>query len=60
MPTRIYVDEITRLTQHVAVHAMSHITGGGYYENLPRMIAERPLGIALDLSAVTVPDIFSF
>jgi len=59
-PTRIYVDEIARLRENVAIHAMSHITGGGYYENLPRMISDSRLGITLDLSEVSVPGIFTF
>jgi len=60
VPTRIYVDEISRLRERISVHAMSHVTGGGYYENLPRMISDSSLGITLDLTEVAVPEIFMF
>ncbi len=39
-PTRIYVRGISALTGAVDVHAISHITGGGFYENIPRMLPE--------------------
>ena len=38
---------------------MSHITGGGYYENLSRMLDSTSYGIDLDLSDVKIPPIFS-
>ncbi len=59
-PTKIYVDEIMRLKEKVDIHAMSHVTGGGYYENLPRMLSGTSLGLSLDLSEVKVPAIFTF
>jgi len=37
-PTTIYVRPLLRLLQHVPVHAMAHITGGGLLENLPRVL----------------------
>lgn len=39
-PTRIYVKAINALKAHVDVHAISHITGGGFIENIPRMFGE--------------------
>jgi phosphoribosylformylglycinamidine cyclo-ligase len=41
-PTRIYVKPVLAVLQQFpgAVHAMAHITGGGFYENIPRMFAE--------------------
>lgn len=36
-PTKIYVKPILALMKEVAVHGMVHITGGGFYENIPRM-----------------------
>ncbi|CAH9051572.1 Phosphoribosylformylglycinamidine cyclo-ligase [Pseudoalteromonas holothuriae] len=39
-PTRIYVKSILELLQHVDVHALSHITGGGFWENIPRVLPE--------------------
>lgn len=37
-PTRIYVKPLLALMEAVSVHAVSHITGGGFYENVPRML----------------------
>ena len=39
-PTRIYVKQVLALMQEVEVMALSHITGGGFYENIPRSIPE--------------------
>ncbi len=37
-PTRIYVKPLLELMEKVNVNAISHITGGGFYENIPRML----------------------
>ena len=39
-PTRIYVRQIQALLEQVHIKAMSHITGGGFVENIPRMLTE--------------------
>lgn len=39
-PTRIYVKPILALMKEVKVKAVSHITGGGFYENIPRMLKD--------------------
>ncbi|MGN1168613.1 MAG: phosphoribosylformylglycinamidine cyclo-ligase [Acutalibacteraceae bacterium] len=39
-PTRIYVKPILALTEKISVRAISHITGGGFYENIPRSIPD--------------------
>ncbi len=39
-PTKIYVKPLLALMKKVKVHGISHITGGGYYENIPRMLPE--------------------
>lgn len=39
-PTRIYVKPLLALMDVVSVHAVSHITGGGFYENVPRMLKD--------------------
>jgi phosphoribosylformylglycinamidine cyclo-ligase len=36
-PTKIYVKPILALLEKIAIHGMVHITGGGFYENIPRM-----------------------
>lgn len=39
-PTRIYVKPLLALMEQVDVHGVSHITGGGFYENIPRMLPD--------------------
>ncbi len=39
-PTKIYVKPLLKLMEQVKVKAASHITGGGFYENVPRMLKE--------------------
>ena len=45
-PTRIYVKLIQQLKNHVTIKGLSHVTGGGFYENLPRMLPE---GLGVDV-----------
>ena len=56
-PTRIYVKPVLALLRQVKVHGISHITGGGFYENIPRSIPDG-LCAEIDRSAVRVPSIF--
>lgn len=58
-PTRIYVKTIKRLLEQVEVNGMCHITGGGFYENVPRII---PQGLCakLDTKLIETPKIFKF
>ncbi|NLA70526.1 MAG: phosphoribosylformylglycinamidine cyclo-ligase, partial [Clostridiales bacterium] len=56
-PTRIYVKPVLALTEKVQVKGISHITGGGFYENIPRSIPEG-LGAVIDRSKVKVLPIF--
>ena len=57
VPTRIYVKSILALLEQVEVKGISHITGGGFYENIPRSIPDG-LGAKIDKSAVRVLPIF--
>lgn len=56
-PTRIYVKAIRKLAAAADVKAISHITGGGFYENIPRMLKD---GIHADIekAAAPVPAVF--
>ena len=56
-PTRIYVKPVLALLEQVEVKGISHITGGGFYENIPRSIPNG-LGAVIDRSAVRVLPIF--
>ena len=56
-PTRIYVKPVLSLLKKVNVRGISHITGGGFYENIPRSIPDG-LGARIDRTAVRVLPIF--
>ncbi len=55
-PTEIYVKPVTELINKINVHAMSHITGGGFFENIPRMLKE---GTSVQITeTLDIPPIF--
>ena len=56
-PTRIYVKSVLALLEKVDVKGISHITGGGFYENIPRSIPDG-LCAKVDKSAVKILPIF--
>ena len=56
-PTKIYVKPMLALMNEVTVKGVSHITGGGFYENIPRSIPDG-LGAKIDKSKVRVLPIF--
>jgi phosphoribosylformylglycinamidine cyclo-ligase len=57
-PTKIYVKPVKQLFGKVNVHGMAHVTGGGFYENLPRMLSKEQ-GVEIDLHSYKVPAIFT-
>lgn len=57
VPTKIYVKPMLALFEEVKVKAVSHITGGGFYENIPRSIP-KGFGAKIDKSALRIPPIF--
>ncbi len=56
-PTKIYVKPVLALLEQVDVKGISHITGGGFYENIPRSIPDG-LCARIDLASVKVLPIF--
>ncbi len=56
-PTRIYVKSILKLAESVPVRSVSHITGGGFFENIPRALAEG-LSARIERANVEVLPIF--
>ncbi|RYL93392.1 phosphoribosylformylglycinamidine cyclo-ligase [Sporolactobacillus sp. THM7-4] len=56
-PTRIYVRTVLGLLKEINIKGIANITGGGFYENVPRMF---PLGLGpqIDASAWTLPPVF--
>ena len=56
-PTKIYVKPVLALLEKVNVKGISHITGGGFYENIPRSIPDG-LGAKIDRKAIRILPIF--
>jgi len=58
-PTRIYVRQVQSLMEKVDVKAMSHITGGGFIENIPRALPEA-LGAEVSVENIKLPKIIDW
>lgn len=58
-PTTIYVDCIRTLMRDLVIKGMSHITGGGFYDNIPRILPAQ-VGAKINFSSWPVPPVFSW
>ncbi|NMA38404.1 MAG: phosphoribosylformylglycinamidine cyclo-ligase, partial [Papillibacter sp.] len=56
-PTKIYVKPVLALLDKVRVKSISHITGGGFYENIPRSLPSG-IGVKIEKAAIKTPEIF--
>ena len=56
-PTKLYVKPILELKKHIDIKAMSHITGGGFYENIPRAL---PKGLSAKIDTQSFPTLEVF
>ncbi|MEK9199726.1 phosphoribosylformylglycinamidine cyclo-ligase [Ureibacillus sp. 179-F W5.1 NHS] len=59
VPTKIYAKPVLDMLKRVNVHGMAHVTGGGFYENLPRMMPEG-LATEINLGSWPILPIFEF
>ncbi|MCL2630282.1 MAG: phosphoribosylformylglycinamidine cyclo-ligase [Firmicutes bacterium] len=57
-PTRIYVKQILSLMEKVNLKGIAHITGGGFIENIPRILPSKDLGIRVNLNSYKLPPLF--
>ena len=57
-PTRIYTNPVYGLVEKFDIKGICHITGGGFYENIPRMLPEG-LSVHIDTKVINTPVIFS-
>lgn len=57
-PTRLYPKSCLPLIEKFDIHGMVHVTGGGYYENVPRALPE-DMGAEIDATSWPVPPIFN-
>ncbi|WP_121615758.1 phosphoribosylformylglycinamidine cyclo-ligase [Virgibacillus halodenitrificans] len=58
-PTKIYAKALKEVMNKVKVKGISHITGGGFYENFPRMLPKE-LGVKINPTSWDIPEIFPF
>ncbi|KAJ7246284.1 bifunctional purine ADE1 [Mycena haematopus] len=58
-PTRIYIKQVLPAAQAGLLKGMSHITGGGFIENIPRVLPKK-FGCYIDASTWTMPPVFRF
>ena len=58
-PTRIYVKDLLPLIEGSLIKSAAHITGGGFYENIPRSLPQG-LSARIEKAAVRTPEIFRF
>ena len=56
-PTRIYVKPVLAVMDEITVKGVSHITGGGFYENLPRCL-KKGCGVRIEKKNVRTPELF--
>ena len=59
-PTRIYVKSILELLKTTTVNGMVHVTGGGFYENVPRVLNNPEHAALIDVDSWRWPDVFSW
>lgn len=58
-PTKIYVKTIQSLKQKYELKGIAHITGGGFIENIPRILPNEGLRIAIQKGTWTIPPVFT-
>ena len=56
-PTKIYVKPVLKVLESINVKGISHVTGGGFYENLPRMLNDK-VALNIDKNSYEIPAIF--
>ncbi|AVP36739.1 phosphoribosylformylglycinamidine cyclo-ligase [Staphylococcus felis] len=58
-PTALYVKPVLKVKASVKIHAMTHITGGGFYENIPRALPEGKTAV-IDTQSFPTPKVFNW
>lgn len=59
IPTKIYVKTILKLIEDFEIKGMAHVTGGGFYENIPRMF-KGDFTAVIDKNSFEIPEIFKY
>jgi phosphoribosylformylglycinamidine cyclo-ligase len=58
-PTRLYARPVLRLLEQIELRGMAHITGGGFYENIPRIFAAPVFDAVIRGGSWAIPPIFA-
>ena len=58
-PTKIYVDAVHSLLRDLEIKGMVHVTGGGFYDNLPRILPKQVIA-EIEFNSWSVPPVFSW
>lgn len=58
-PTKIYAKAVRAVQEKIDIHGISHITGGGFHENLPRAVPEA-LGVRIQTGSWELPAVYEF
>ena len=58
-PTKIYVSAISSIIEEIDIHGIANITGGGFFENMPRCLNDG-LGISIMQGSWKIPEVFTF
>jgi phosphoribosylformylglycinamidine cyclo-ligase len=58
-PTRLYAKAVLSLMEKIEIRGMAHITGGGFYENIPRIFAQRKYTAVIRQGSWDIPPIFA-
>ncbi|WP_082235210.1 phosphoribosylformylglycinamidine cyclo-ligase [Halobacillus massiliensis] len=58
-PTKIYVKALKALKEQVQIKGLAHVTGGGFYENIPRTLPEG-FGVSIEEKSWEIPEVFNF
>ncbi|CAG8471032.1 6464_t:CDS:10 [Paraglomus occultum] len=59
VPTRIYVKQVMNIVKGATVKGLSHITGGGFYDNIPRILPD-DVGVVINARQWEVPTVFKW
>jgi phosphoribosylformylglycinamidine cyclo-ligase len=57
-PTRLYVKPVLSLMEKIEIRGMAHITGGGFYENIPRIFSQQKYTAVIRQGSWAIPPIF--
>ncbi|HSR04683.1 MAG TPA: phosphoribosylformylglycinamidine cyclo-ligase [Proteiniclasticum sp.] len=58
-PTRIYTGIVVKAMENFKIRGMAHVTGGGFVENLPRMLSNENLRINVNKDSYVLPEIYN-